>query len=93
MTGWQKIVVVAMCFATLVATQIIVKDPDGRVAISSFVSIVAGWMLRSPGDAPRSTLVVPRPAPVPQFDEDEPDTGVETPIAKRVSRVPEETKS
>lgn len=76
MTGWQKILVVFLCFATGLLTYILIADPDARTAMIGLVSGVAGWMMRSPGDGP-AQLQIPPPARVPTFPE--------TPDAKKDS--------
>lgn len=68
MTGWQKILVVALCFATGLATYVLVMDPDARTGMIGLVSMIAGWMMRAPGDAPAQPQIPP-PARVPTFPE------------------------
>lgn len=68
MTGWQKIFVVFLCFGTGLLTYVLIADPDARTAMVGLVSGVAGWMMRTPGDAPAFPQIPP-PARMPTFPE------------------------
>ncbi len=50
MTGWQRIVVFAMCFVAAGFTVLKVPDPDARTAMIGLVMFVAGYVTRTAGD-------------------------------------------
>lgn len=68
MSFWQRFAVVALGLATAIIIQLVVKDADARVGLTSTATMLIGWMLRSPGDAP-APLKIPPPSRVPTFPE------------------------